>query len=68
MTSPLENIDYIEKHLTEALNAILGGTCKQKGAAHLQAALATLHEVRDALKDEGRTKLRTDPTEVIFYR
>lgn len=68
MESINEDLNHIAGHITKALDAILNGTCKQMGAAHLTAALATLYEVRDALKDEGRTKLRTDPTEVIFYR
>lgn len=63
-----ENLDHIERHLTSALDAILNGTCKRKGSAYLQAALATLHEVRDALNEKEQTKRREDPTEVIYYR
>jgi hypothetical protein len=69
MESINEDLNHIAGHITKALDAILNGTCKQMGAAHLTAALATLHGVQDTLRR------RYDPPpqipkneEVIYYR
>ena len=58
-----QNLVFIEKHLHEALDAMLNGTCKTKGIARLEAALCTLMEVKEQLEGVRPCRCPIKPSE-----
>jgi hypothetical protein len=51
MSTLEENLQHLENHLTEALNAALQGSCKAKGIIRLECALATLAEIKEQIQN-----------------